>query len=249
MDLISIIIPYFKKKKYINKTIKSILKQTYKKFEIIIIYDDTSKKDLPYLKKLIKIDKRIKLIVNKKNLGAGFSRNIGIKNSKGTYIAFIDADDTWKKNKLKLQLEFMKKNNYYFSHTSYSICDKNNNIVQSRKARNFLSYKNLLKSCDIGLSTVIIKKSILRKNNRFPKIKTKEDFVFWLRILKNKIKLYGLNINLTYWRKLDNSLSSSVVQKIKDGVLVYHRYLKMNYFKAIYYLFLLSINSIIKRLY
>lgn len=249
MDLVSIIIPYFKKKKYINKTIKSILNQTYKKFEIIIIYDDTSKKDLPYLKKLIKINKRIKLIVNKKNLGAGFSRNIGIKNSKGTYIGFIDADDTWKKNKLKLQLEFMKKNNYYFSHTSYSICDKNNHIVQSRKARNFLSYKSLLKSCDIGLSTVIIKKSILRKNNRFPKIKTKEDFVFWIKILKNKVKLYGLDINLTCWRKLDNSLSSSVVQKIKDGFLVYHRYLKINFFKSIYYLFLLSINSIIKRFF
>ena len=84
MKLVSIIIPYFKKKKYIADTINSILNQTYKNFEIIIVYDDPEKKDLEYIKKLISTDNRVKLIVNEKNLGAGISRNIGIDISFST---------------------------------------------------------------------------------------------------------------------------------------------------------------------
>ena len=83
--LVSIIIPYFKKKKYFLKTISSIKSQTYKKFEIIVIYDDIDKSDLNFIRKL-SVTKKFKLIINKKNLGAGLSRNIGIKKSKGFYL-------------------------------------------------------------------------------------------------------------------------------------------------------------------
>ena len=99
-DLISIIIPYFKKREYIKNTLNSVLNQTYKNLEIIIIYDDQEKDDLEFIKKLNRLDKRISLIINNKSLGAGLSRNRGIKVSNGKYIGFIDADDIWKKNKL-----------------------------------------------------------------------------------------------------------------------------------------------------
>ena len=121
MKLVSVIVPYFKKRIYIKNTIKSILNQTYKKFEIIIIYDDSDLTDLEYIKKIKSLDKRIRIIINKNNKGAGYSRNIGIKNSKGSLIAFLDSDDLWKKNKLKKQLNFMKINNLLISSTTYSI--------------------------------------------------------------------------------------------------------------------------------
>ena len=89
------------------------------------------------------------------------SRNRGISISKGEYIAFIDADDLWKKEKLKTQMNFMLKNKAYISHTSYEILD-NNKIISSRKAKNFFKLKDILLSCDIGLSTVIIKKKFLK---------------------------------------------------------------------------------------
>ena len=111
MSLISVIIPFYKKINYIEKTIHSILDQTYQNFEIIIIYDDSDLNELIQLKKLIKNNNKIKLIINKKNLGAGISRNKGIKYALGDYIAFIDADDIWKKNKLEVQIDFMKKIN------------------------------------------------------------------------------------------------------------------------------------------
>ena len=95
--LVSVIIPYHKKKFYFEKTINSILNQKYKNFEIILIYDDNNLEELDFLKKIKKNFKNIKLIINKKNIGAGLSRNKGILLSRGTYIAFCDADDIWKK--------------------------------------------------------------------------------------------------------------------------------------------------------
>ena len=159
MSLVSIIIPYFRKKKYILKTINSVINQSYKKFEIIIIYDDDKKTDLEFIKKISQKDKRIKLVINKKNYGAGISRNLGIKISKGDYISFIDSDDIWSKHKLKKQLNYMKKNKLNFTHTNYQIIDKNLKIISRRVARNFISLNDLIKSCDIGLSTVMLKKN------------------------------------------------------------------------------------------
>ena len=169
MDLISVIIPYYKKKEYIISSINSALNQTYKNLEIIIIYDDLNKEDLNLLKKIKKKDKRIKIYINKKNLGAGRSRNKGIKLSKGIFVAFLDSDDLWKKNKLKKQIFFMKKNGINASHTSYTIINSNNKIIGSRNAKD-MSYKLLLKSCDIGLSTVILKKEIITSKIKFANI-------------------------------------------------------------------------------
>ena len=245
MDLISVIIPYYKKKEYIISSINSVLNQTYKNLEIIIIYDDLDKKDLNLLKKIKKKDKRIKIYINKKNLGAGRSRNKGIKLSKGIFVAFLDSDDLWKKNKLKKQIFFMKKNGINASHTSYTIINSKNKIIGSRNAKD-MSYKLLLKSCDIGLSTVVLKKEIITSKIKFANIKTKEDYVLWLKITLNNNKIFALKDNLTKWRKLEDSLSSSKLQKIYDGYLVYRKYMNFNLLKSFGFLMLLSFNYFLK---
>tara|TARA_B100001079_G_C16299377_1_gene464728 strand:- start:198 stop:932 length:735 start_codon:yes stop_codon:yes gene_type:complete len=244
MELISIILPYYRKRQFIKKTIFSVINQTYKKIELLIIFDDENKDDLKYLKDISKIDKRIRIIVNKKNIGAGLSRNKGIKYCKGKFIAFIDADDLWKRNKLKKQLNFMKINNYDITHTSYEIIDSNEKIIGIRKAYD-LTLQNLLLSCDIGLSTVMLKKNILKKN-LFVNLKTKEDYVLWLNLAKKNYKFYAIKNSLTFWRSLKNSLSSSVIQKLKDGFRVYRYYLKQSLFRSLISLMILSINYIKK---
>ena len=247
MDLISVIIPYYKKKEYIISSINSVLNQTYKNLEIIIIYDDLNKEDLNLLKKIKKKDKRIKIYINKKNLGAGRSRNKGIKLSKGIFVAFLDSDDLWKKNKLKKQIFFMKKNEINASHTSYTIINSKNKLIGSRNAKD-MSYKLLLKSCDIGLSTVILKKEIITSKIKFANIKTKEDYVLWLKITLNNNKIFALKDNLTKWRKLEDSLSSSSLQKIYDGYLVYRKYMNFNLLKSFGFLMLLSFNYFLKNI-
>jgi len=243
--LISIVIPYFKKKDHIKKTLKSIYSQTYQNFEIIIIYDDPNQEDISFLRKILNKNYKTKIVINKKNLGAGFSRNEGILHSSGDYIAFLDADDYWYKNKLSYQIKFMINNKVDFSFTSYLIVDTKNKILKKIPVKNKLFYSDLIRSCDIGLSTVILKKSILEKI-KFPNLKTKEDYVFWLLISKKNI-LYGIDIPLSNWVKTSKSLSSDVFQKIKDGFLVYSKYLKINIFLSVFYTLRLSINFLKKR--
>jgi|TARA_B110000259_G_scaffold157750_1_gene179813 teichuronic acid biosynthesis glycosyltransferase TuaG len=247
MELVSIITPYYKKKKYIELTINSVLQQTYKNFELIIIYDDQNKEDLNFLKNLIKKDKRIKLYINKKNLGAGRSRNKGIKLSQGSLIAFLDSDDLWTRNKLKKQIFFMKKSLVDISHTSYHIINSDNKIIGSRIAKD-MNHKLLLSSCDIGLSTVIMKKEIITNKIKFAHINTKEDYVLWLKITLNNKKIFALKNNLTKWRKLNDSLSASKIQNLHDGYLVYSRYMNFNLVKSFICLLLLSFKYSLKSL-
>jgi teichuronic acid biosynthesis glycosyltransferase TuaG len=242
---VSIIIPYYRKLYWIKKTLKSIFAQTYKNYEIIIIYDDTNKYDLNKIQNIIK-KKNIKLIVNKKNIGAGLSRNLAAKNAKGKYLAFIDADDIWHKDKLKIQLEFMKKNKFKISHTSYSIINKKNKIIGNIFVKKKLTYNDLLKSCDIGLSTVVLEKKLFKKYY-FSKNITKEDYSLWLRITKT-MNIYGLNQNLTRWRKLNKSLSSDIYQKLKDAYLIYRYQEKFNILRSIYMVFSLSFYFFLKNL-
>ena len=248
MDLVSVIIPYYKKRNSVKETIVSVINQSYDYLEILIIYDDTNLNDLEFLQEISKLDNRIKIINNNKRLGAGFSRNKGIDQSNGKYIAFIDADDTWAQDKIKEQISFMKKNNYQISHTSYFIVDEKKKIIGQRKARDLLSINEVLKSCDIGLSTVIIeKKVIVETKTKFPQLITKEDFVFWLKLLEKNHKFYSFDRNLTNWTDSKNSLSSSTIQKLIDGFKVYNYYMNFNIIKSIYYLVCLSLNYLKKR--
>ena len=245
-SLISIIIPYYKKKKFFKNTIKSVLEQTHKNFEIILIYDDIDKTELPFVKLTLRKIKNVKIIINKKNLGAGYSRNIGIKKSKSRLIAFLDSDDTWHKDKLKKQIKFMKINKVDFSYTDYSIIDKNEKKIKIIRTPKIITYRNLLFSCDIGLSTVMINSRLL-KEEKFPNLKTKEDYLLWIKLSKKNIKMMGINEDLVSWRKTNNSLSSSITQKLKDAFAVYNHHLQFNFLKSFILVFLLSMNSLTKR--
>lgn len=252
LPYVTIIIPYKNNLDYLFTALKSIFKQSYKNFKILIIYDDEDKSDLSKIKKFfnsatIKREISFKIIVNKNSLGAGYARNVGIKKSKTKYIAFLDSDDIWAKNKLKIQVNFMEKNNILFSHTSYYVINKNNKIISSRFARKKIIFQDLVKSCDIGLSTVILNSSLLIKNKLlFPRIKTKEDYVLWLQIVKKIKTIKGLDIKLTYYRKTKNSLSSNKLLSLINGYKVYRNYMNYGVIKSLFYLFILSINSLKK---
>jgi len=237
--------PYYKKELYIENTIHSILNQSHTNFEIILINDEVENKN--FIQTISNLDKRIKLIHNDKNLGAGPSRNKGIKLSNGEYIAFCDCDDLWKKNKLEFQLNFMEQHNLNFSFTSYDVINENNDFIKIRKAPNYIDFLKLRSSCDIGLSTVIIKNNIFDNNKyQFANLKTKEDYVLWMSLASDGVEMKGLSQSLTSWRKNRNSLSSSIIQKLIDGYRVYRVYLGYGVIKSLFCLIILSINYILK---
>ena len=248
MEKVSIIIPYFKKKDYINLALKSVLNQTYKNFEIIIIYDDQNLEDYFYLFNEFKNITNIKIFKNIKNLGAGASRNIGIKNSIGEIIAFLDSDDLWLPNKLEIQINFMQKNNYNFTFSDYKKKLLNGRIIQIISKKQELNYEDLLKSCDIGLSTVMLNKNIILEENLFPNLLTKEDYIAWLKITKNNTKAYNVGKILVQWNQTKYSLSSNFYQKIVDGFRVYYTYEKLNLIKSLFFLLRLGLNSLKKKI-
>jgi len=247
MNLVSVIIPYFKKKNFIVESVNSVINQSYKNLEIIIIYDDFSHKELDYILKLKDLDPRISIVINSKNVGAGESRNIGISKSNGKYIAFLDADDFWSLNKIELQIKYMQDNNLYCSHTSYNVVNIERVILAKRTAKFFHNFEEILKSCDIGLSTVVIQRTIFSEYCKFPNIKTKEDFVLWLKILKTGYVFGAIDEQLCFWRNSKNSLSSSTFQKLIDGFKVYYTHMNYKFFKSLYLLTCLSLNYLKKK--
>jgi teichuronic acid biosynthesis glycosyltransferase TuaG len=247
MPLVSIILPYYKKINFFKETYKSIKNQNFKNFELIIIYDDQDLKDYYKILEIVKKNQKIKIFLNKKNLGAGLSRNFGIKKAQGKYIAFIDADDLWSKEKLKKQILFMRKNNYKFTCCNYSKKFKKNIIIDI-KPKKKISYSDLIKNCQIGLSTVIIEKGLVN-NKLFPNFKTQEDLAAWLKTMRlKKISCYTLGKKLVMWNYDSNSLSSNSFQKIFDAYRVFRLGEKISRLKSLIYVLRLSINSISRKI-
>ena len=246
-SLVSVIMPYYNKKNFFLESINSVLNQTHSKLEIIIIYDDQNRNDLEYIKNCIKNDSRVKIIFNDKNKGAAYSRNKAISIARGEYVAFLDCDDFWEINKIEVQLNFMLTNDYDFSHTTYRVINYNEKIIGTIKAKEKLKYKELLKSCDIGLSSVILKRNLL-SDMKFPDLKTKEDFVLWLSLAKKSVNLVGFDKPLVFWRRVPDSLSSSTLQKLRDAFKVYYVYEEKNFFYSIFCVIRLSFYALFKKI-
>ena len=117
-DLVSIIMPSFNTGKYITETIESVLAQSYKNWELIIV-DDCSSDNTDEILSTYLSDDRIHYLKNEKNSGAAFSRNAALREAKGRWIAFLDSDDLWMPEKLEKQIDFMDRNGYSFSYTNY----------------------------------------------------------------------------------------------------------------------------------
>ena len=246
MPLISIIVPYYKKKIFIPRCLRSIYKQSYSNYEVILIYDDDDVIDYQYIISFKKIYRKLRIIKNNKRRGAGEARNVGIQSAKGEFIAFLDSDDVWHREKLKIQISLMKKNNWVISHTSYKIIDRNNIITNTRRARS-INFSKLIKSCDVGLSSIIMKKSLFNNTIKFPNLKTKEDYVLWLKIARKGIMIQGIDKVLMKWQESNNSLSSNTLRKLLDGYSVYRMYMKYSMIKSFYSLLVLSFNFIVKK--
>ena len=154
----------------------------------------------------------------------------------------------WHKNKLKFQIDCMKKNKIDFCHSSYNIIDFKNKKIGKFDIKQKVLHNDLLKSCNIGLSTVMISKKLINNKIKFCKLKTKEDYFLWLQIIKKIKSLYGLKQYLVSWRYNKGSLSDSTWQKLIDAFRLYHHYEKYNVFISFFYVIRLSFNAFKKKL-
>jgi glycosyltransferase involved in cell wall biosynthesis len=231
--LVSIITPLYNAEKYIEKTIESVINQTYKNWEMIIVDDYSKDNSYKLVLELSKQDKRIKLIKNDKNNGVTKTRNKGIKLAKGKYIAFLDADDLWKKEKLEKQIFFMERSKISISYTGYEKINEDGTIRGEIKVPKKVIYHESLKGNIMGCLTVIYNCEKLGKKY-FKELKMSEDHVLWLEILKSTDS-YGIEKSLAKYRVLENSRSSSKIDAIKFQWEINREIEKLNIFKSIYY--------------
>ena len=188
-NLVSIIMPCHNGEKYIAKAIESVIYQTYKEWELLIINDNSSDDSVKIINSYVSLDKRIKLLKNENNTGLPSTpRNVGIKNATGRFIAFLDCDDIWLSSKLEKQIPLFEDNECAIVFSYYEkineegiICSK---VLKSPK---LVSFKDLLNGDCIGNLTGIYDTNKVGKV--FQKEIHAEDYLMWLEILKKNFMI------------------------------------------------------------
>ncbi len=237
---IDIILPNYNSADFIKETIQSVLNQTYKFWKLIIVDDCSNNKTQKILKKFSK-NKKIKIYWLKKNRGAGYCRNYAIKKSKARYLAFIDSDDLWMKDKLETQIRYTERNNFSFTYTNYETFGIKKKYVYPKKEYNF---KKFIHDTSICTSTMLIKRNII-ENIKFTETKICEDYFFKCQILKS-FNAHCLDDFLTKYRVRENSLQSNRLRNFFWIWKINKQFNNLNFIQNFFSLLFISLNSLKK---
>lgn len=235
-SLVSIIIPSYNSYDFIHKTIDSVINQTYPNWEMIIVDDVSPDNSNEIIEEYIRKDDRIKLIMLEKNSGPAVARNRAIEEARGRYIAFLDADDLWKPEKLEKQIKFMQEKDCALSYSAYETMSEDGvklNTVISPP--NILTYTELLKSNRIGCLTAMYDTNKIGKVY-MPLMKKRQDFGLWLKILKMTDAAYGMSEVLGTYRLMSNSVSSNKLDLLKYNYSLFREHQGFSVIKSLYYL-------------
>ncbi|RZK39380.1 MAG: glycosyltransferase [Pedobacter sp.] len=214
-ELISIIMPAYNAEKFIKQAIESIILQTYKNWELLVVDDGSTDETSSIIKELVKNDNRIQYFFQQ-NSKQGKARNLGVENSNGRLIAFLDADDVWLSKRLEILIEHFDENKYdlIFSDAYVFTNVINTNSIPNTQERFNVSdqdyfgesaLKDFLIYNRIPLLTILVKKQILRDSGMFSDRGICEDYEMWLRLLINGYRFKSISIPLAAYRVHKNS--------------------------------------------
>lgn len=247
-ELISVIMPVYNTDKYITEAINSVLNQTYDNFELIIVDDASTDNSAKIIESFNNY--KIKYIRLSKNGGAANARNVGLDNSKGNVICFIDSDDIWDKEKLKKQYEFMKKKNVGFVYAKYKRLYENGKLREIKyKFLDYMVYSDLISNTEIGTSTVMIDTNIISKDDvKMKHLGTCEDTATWLRIAKIGYKAYIYNEILAIHRVRRGSLSYNKLKTAFNMIKIYRKQEKFSVINTVKLFIRYEKNALSKRM-
>ncbi len=243
--IISIITPNFNGALYIAQTIESVLAQTFKDWEMIIVDDCSTDSSVGIIERYEKSDDRIKLIKLDVNSGAAVARNVAIEYSRGRYISFLDGDDIWLPSKLEVQLNSMKEKNIPFSFMSYYKMDRYGQTLGLIDVPSIVGYHEMLKTCSIGCLTVMYDTLKLGKH-MMPLLRKRQDYGLWLKLIKLSGKAYGINMPLSCYRVHSESISSNKFNAAKYQWRIYREVEGLNILKTSYYFTTYMVYGILK---
>jgi teichuronic acid biosynthesis glycosyltransferase TuaG len=246
-SLVSVVTPVYNSADFLRRTFISLLDQTYTNWEWILVDDCSTDNSIDIINEIIRQDSRVKLLCNSENAGSGVARNKAIEASKGKFIAFLDSDDIWHKDKLAIQVEFMEKNAIPFSHTSYGYIDEFDRKIKStfHVSKHPVSYFDLLKRTEISCLTAMYNCEEL---GRFymSEHRRKQDYALWLAILRTGICSHPLDIELAYYRQTPNSATSKKYSLVFKHFLFLRTTQEMGVLRALYYTGFWATNGLIR---
>ncbi len=240
---VSVIIPVYNGEKYLSNAIESVLRQEIL-CEIIIVNDCSTDGTEAVVEQYIHLE-QVHYLKNKRNRGVAYSRNRGVKESRGEYVAFLDADDWWEETKLKKQLQILKGSSAVLCSTARELFDEDGKstgrIIPVPK---IITYKRLLRHNCIACSSVIMKREIALE---FPQEydKAHEDYIMWLNILKKYPLAVGINEPLLKYRLCNTGKSGNKLKSAKMTYQVY-RYVGCSQIQAAVYFLSYAIHGVIK---
>lgn len=230
MAMISIVVPVYNAEKYLEQTISMVRKQTYRDWELILVEDCSTDHSREVLEKVTAAldDSRIRVIYKEKNEGAAKARNTGLEAADGRYLAFLDADDIWKENKLEEELAFLQQKNAAFVFTAYEFGDEQGKgtgkIVTVPET---LTYKQALSRTVIFTSTTLFDLHKIERRLLYMPGVPSEDSATWWQILRAGYTAYGYPGVTTIYRRPPKSLSSNKGKAIKRIWYLYRKVEKL----------------------
>ncbi len=243
---ISVIIPAYNAQDHIEATIRSVQEQTFTDWELIVVDDGSEDRTAEIIRNMACSDSRIRFIANERNRGVAFSRNRGIDTSKGRFIAFLDADDLWRAQKLEKQLELAAQTGAEIIYCSYALIDSDSKPC----GRDFLvspsaGLKRTLWRSELSCSTVLIRASAL-KSLRFEEDQPHEDLVLWLRLFQSGCRAAGIREVLAEYRVMWGTRSADKSRSAANRWHVYRNVIHLGFLPSCWYFIRYCINGLIK---
>jgi len=247
-NLVSIITPNYNCANFIGQAIESVLLQTYRNWEMLIIDDCSTDNSVEVIEKYVKQDTRVKILKTECNSGFPVKpRNIGIQNAQGRFIAFLDSDDLWLPTKLECQLPLFSDANVAVVFSNYEkITESGEREKRIVTAPIKLTYKQLLKSNYIGCLTAMY--DVSKSGKVYFTDFRHEDYVLWLTILQTGYIAVNTNTIEAFYRIREDSVTSKKIVVLKWQWTVYRNFLGLSFFLSMYYFCFYAVNAFIKRI-
>jgi glycosyltransferase involved in cell wall biosynthesis len=242
MVTISVLMPVYNEEKYIAEAIDSVLNQTFKDFELLIIDDLSKDKSYEVAKEYEKKDKRIRVFRLKKKRYRSGALDYGIKKAKGKYICFLDGDDVYNRNKLKIQVSYLNKYpevDMVFGKTKYfgeisresSLLNKEGLDLRKLLKERAKLDEDFLRKIHVGLflgmtgsipsCSVMIRERLFKKVKFDEKLRRTQDYDLWFQIIGRGFKIKGLNKIFYYYRTHKNQATrdKKEIEKAKEYII------------------------------
>lgn len=244
MPSVSVIMPAHNAAASIEKSINSVMKQTYFDLELLVIDDASSDNTLKIAEDLSIMDSRIKIISLSKNSGAGTARNHGIEQAQGKYIAFLDSDDLWLENKIEEQLKVFEKYDVHLVASAYQV--RNQKQLKHVRPEKWINHSTMLKSNRIGCLTAIYDSEKLGKRY-MPSIRKRQDYALWLSIMKDTGPAYCVQSILAEYNQTPGGLSSNKFALLKWNYIMFRETQGYSAFKSTLYTLRNAINKVFSK--